>query len=127
MRSRVRRTTLKLALLAPAVLAPAVLVPACGGGGGSANAEQSNEPDPGPPPPPSPWNPGPLVFVAGGADTIDLAATLPPHVRRGGTFSLAQGSPPLPAGMTLEPDGVLRLGTAPIGAEALVTFAYEEP
>jgi hypothetical protein len=117
--SSTRRRALKLALLGLTALAHA-----CGGGGG-APAAQSNEPAPQPPTPD--WSPGPIVLLAGSADSIDLSLTLPSHIRRGGVFALDQRSEPLPTGMTLASNGMLSVGTAVAGVSLSIVFAYDEP
>jgi hypothetical protein len=125
MASRSRRTTLKLTLLGLAAL-----VHGCSGGGGAASGEMQDPGGPPPPPPPGPpqpWVPGPLTFIAGRGDTIDLTGTLPAHIERRGTFSLAPNSAPLPAGMTLEANGMLHVGSAAGGSVADVVFEYTEP
>jgi hypothetical protein len=73
------------------------------------------------------WEPGPLLFVAESFASIDLSQTLPVGVRRGGVFSLAAGSRPLPAQLSLSPDGILRAAGAPVSSSANIVFAYQEP
>jgi hypothetical protein len=73
------------------------------------------------------WDPGPLLFVAESFASIDLAQTLPIGVRRGGVFSLAAGSSPLPAQLSLSPDGLLRATGASVSSTANIVFAYQEP
>jgi hypothetical protein len=78
-------------------------------------------------PPPVLWDVGTLSFVAGTDSLADLASTLPATVPSGGTFGLAENSAPLPAGMTLSPTGILRLGSAGAGQLTGVIFTYSSP
>lgn len=73
------------------------------------------------------WSPGTLSLVIGERTSIDLSATLPSGVARGGTFSVAADGTPLPPGMSLEASGALLLGTAAVGDTDGVVFVYEEP
>lgn len=76
---------------------------------------------------PSSWNPSPLLFLAGETATFDLGTTLPAGVARGGTFSLAPGSGPLPAQVALSPNGVLTADSPVDGTAANIIFLYTEP
>jgi hypothetical protein len=58
---------------------------------------------------------------------LDLAATLPTGVARGGTFGISQSGATLPTGMTLTSAGILSVGTATIGEVIGVVFTYAEP
>ncbi|MGE0790391.1 MAG: hypothetical protein AB7S26_32240 [Sandaracinaceae bacterium] len=73
------------------------------------------------------WSPGTIQLVIGERTSVDLAATLPAGVTLGGTFAVAPEGTALPTGMTLGPDGVLRLGTATVGITDGVLFDYVEP
>lgn len=73
------------------------------------------------------WSPGTIQLVIGERTSVDLAATLPAGVVRGGTFSVAADGAALPPGMSLEASGALLLGTAAVGDTDGVVFMYEEP
>lgn len=73
------------------------------------------------------WSPGTIQLVIGERTSVDLAATLPAGVVRGGTFTVAADGTPLPSGMSLEASGALLLGTAAVGDTDGVVFIYEEP
>lgn len=73
------------------------------------------------------WAPGPLSLITGGAAVIALADTLPPGVARGGRFGVDASGDPLPAGVTLTPDGLLSGAGASSAAMAQVVFTYLEP
>jgi hypothetical protein len=74
-----------------------------------------------------PWTPVIPPFVAGSGATFDMKTTLPPGAAPGGVFSVHSTSAPLPAGMTLSPDGILSVGTAePVTVEGVI-FAYDTP
>jgi hypothetical protein len=108
----------------------AALLPACGGGSGSADLSSSAGPTGGgvaSPAEAAAWNVGPLYFAAGSGATLDLAATLPNGVTKGGAFGTSSEGTSLPAGMTLSPAGILSIGTAPIGDVVGVVFTYTEP
>jgi hypothetical protein len=68
-----------------------------------------------------------LNFAAGSGTAIDLAATLPSHVRKGGTFGVSSSGAALPVGMTLSPTGMLAVGSAAVRQTAGVVFTYAEP
>jgi hypothetical protein len=96
----------------------------CGGSGSVSSSESV---------PPSPelqttlWDPSPwLWFIAGESRTIDLAATLPAEIDRGGVFAMSSGSP-LPPGFALSPAGILTVTNPAEGKTAGVVFAYTEP
>lgn len=65
-----------------------------------------------------------LAFVANSPAGIDLNDTLPAGMRRGGTFGVDSAGSPLPAGMTLTPDGWLVGGSATVGLTTGVRFTY---
>lgn len=73
------------------------------------------------------WSPGTLSLVIGERTSVDLSATLPASVARGGTFSVATDGAALPTGMSLDAAGILSLGTASVGITDGVVFVYEEP
>jgi hypothetical protein len=74
------------------------------------------------------WDVGPLYFSAGSASTLDLSATLPNGVAKGGTFGVSTSGPALPEGMTLSANGILAIGSATAtGAVTGVVFTYAEP
>jgi hypothetical protein len=56
---------------------------------------------------------------------MDLAATLPAGVARGGTFGVSSAGAPLPAGMTLSSAGILAIGNATAGEVVGVIFTYQ--
>ena len=72
------------------------------------------------------WSPGTIELVIGERTSVDLAATLPSGVVRGGVFSVAPDGTALPAGMSLEASGTLLLGTATVGITDGVVFVYDE-
>jgi hypothetical protein len=89
---------------------------------------QPPAPGPTPAPPPAGWSVSPTpYFLAGTGSTFDLSTTLPPGVRKGGTFGIASNGAPLPAGMSLAPTGLLSVGTAGAGRTDGVIFTYAEP
>jgi hypothetical protein len=94
----------------------------CGGGGSDSNSAASPALAG-----PVVWDPSPLLFMAESFASIDLAQTLPIGVRRGGVFSLAAASRPLPAQLSLSPDGLLRATGASVSSTANIVFAYQEP
>ena len=131
-----RRTLLGLAL----VTVESTLA-ACGGGSSTAVAASSEvppAPSPAPtptptpsPPPPAPtiaWEVGAVLrMVADSISRVELDVTLPAAVRRGGTFGLHSSSAPLPAGITLSPNGwLLASQSARIGSISGVVFTYNE-
>ena len=73
------------------------------------------------------WDVGSLYFTVGGLASIDLAATLPSGVAKGGIFGLSANGAALPPGMTLSPAGILAIGSAAPGPVVGVIFAYTEP
>jgi len=98
----------------------------CGGSGGT----NAGVPAPSPLPPSPPlvvWDPSPLLFVAGSQGRVDLSLTLPSTVVRGGSFSLAATSSPLPPQISLSPSGVLSATNPVEGLTADVVFSYLEP
>lgn len=112
-----KRRTLLVSAVATAAIAE---LPGCGGtdSGSVAPTALSG---------PVAWNPGALLFLAGSFSSIDLAQTLPLGVRRGGVFSLAAGSSPLPAQLSLSPDGFLLAAEAPVSTTANIVFTYQQP
>lgn len=131
-----RRSALALSLLGCATW-----LAACGGGTpddqlGAAVPGVSPGPAPAPSTSPSTspapaaaeaWNVGPLYFAAGSGATLDLAATLPNGVQRGGTFGTSPAGAPLPVGMALSAAGILSIGAATVGDVNGVVFTYSEP
>ncbi|MCC7382051.1 MAG: hypothetical protein IT384_09485 [Deltaproteobacteria bacterium] len=85
-------------------------------------------PTPIPTPPPPTWTviPAPQ-FVEASGGVYNLSDTLPPGVRRGGTFAVDPSGTPLPPGMSLSSDGILSVGTAVAGETVGVVFSYTEP
>ena len=78
-----------------------------------------------PPPATSPWTIAPSpTFIQGSAATVDLAATLPASVMKGGIFAVDPSGAALPSGMTLSPAGILAVGTAAVGSATGVVFSY---
>jgi hypothetical protein len=73
------------------------------------------------------WDPSPLYFIAGHPGNIDLSLTLPPTILRGGTFSLAPSSSPLPPQISLAPNGILSTTDPVEGATTNAFFTYVEP
>jgi hypothetical protein len=71
----------------------------------------------------TPW----MVFIAGQSTSVDLGVTLPPEFARGGSFSLAAGSAPLPPGFALSPGGRLTVSNPQLGQTPNVVFMYVEP
>jgi len=59
--------------------------------------------------------------------TFDLAATLPKTVTSGGVFGVDPSGAPLPAGITLQPSGLLAISSAATGTTAGVVFRYTPP
>jgi hypothetical protein len=115
-----RRETLKFGLLGCATL--------LAGCGGSDEASVATPSQPAPAPPTAQdWSVNLPVFLVGSGASFDLSATLPSGVTKGGTFSLAPNSAPLPAGMTLSTAGILSVGTAVSGQTAGLMFAYAAP
>ena len=95
---------------------------ACGGGGGSGGQGSPTESQ-------DTWAIAPLTLSIGDATIVyQLSATLPPNVKRGGTFGVDPSGNPLPTGVSLSSDGVLALNkqAAPGGAAGVV-FSYVEP
>jgi hypothetical protein len=58
---------------------------------------------------------------------MDLAATLPAGVARGGSFGVSSSGAALPAGMTLSSAGILAIGSATAGDVVGVVFTYQVP
>lgn len=73
------------------------------------------------------WNVGSLYFIEGGLATIDLTATLPNGIVKGGNFGVSADGAALPTGMTLSQAGILAIGSAAPGPVVGVIFAYTEP
>lgn len=117
-----RRRLLKLGLFgAAAALA------GCGPSDASLSPDTTTAASPSPAPSGT-WDPSPsLSFPAGTTATIDLGATLPPGVRRGGIFSLAPTSVALPPGVTLSANGALTVTSPSPGVTSNIVFAYSEP
>ncbi|MGE0764552.1 MAG: hypothetical protein AB7N80_14850 [Bdellovibrionales bacterium] len=80
-----------------------------------------------PPPATNEWNVGTLTFIEGGGTTIDLANTLPPEIKRNGTFAVDPSGANLPPGMNLSASGLLSVSTAAAGDTIGVVFNYTEP
>ena len=94
----------------------------CGGGGSGSDASPAAGSQ-------DSWAIAPLTLSIGDAAIVyQLSATLPPDVRRGGTFAVDPTGKPLPAGVALSSDGVLSLTSAAVpGGAAGVVFSYVEP
>lgn len=58
---------------------------------------------------------------------FNLATTLPANVPAGGVFEVDSSGSPLPAGITLSPNGLLFVGSAATGGTAGVVFRYTPP
>jgi chitodextrinase len=69
----------------------------------------------------------PPVLVAGSSNAFDLSQTLPQGVVRGGAFSLAKNSAPLPSGVTLSSAGLLSASSTATGSVSGVVFSYTPP
>jgi hypothetical protein len=66
--------------------------------------------------------------VLGSNAQIDLRATLPNAVVRGGRFEVDPSGSPLPADVVLQSEGLITLGaSAAAGVIQQVVFAYIEP
>jgi len=76
---------------------------------------------------PAAWVPAVPPLIVGSAATFDLNLTLPPDVPRGGTFGIDSRGTPLPMGMSLNPNGILAVGTATVEFVMGILFTYEEP
>lgn len=98
----------------------------CGGSGGTNVAAPAPSPLP-PSPPPVVWDPSPLLFIAGSQGRADLSLTLPSTVVRGGSFSLAATSSPLPPQISLSPSGILSAANPVESLTSNVVFSYVEP
>lgn len=72
------------------------------------------------------WTPPSLDGLSPGS-TVDLAATLPPSVRRGGVFSVHAFGSRLPEGVSLSREGILVVSTLEACQAHGVIFCYEEP
>lgn len=72
------------------------------------------------------WTPPSLDGLSPGS-TVDLAATLPPSVRRGGVFSVHALGNQLPEGVTLTREGLLVVNAISACQAHGVVFCYEEP
>ena len=102
------------------------------GSGPAPSPAPGPSPSPNPsPPPPAPevgaWNVGSLYFMVGSGARMDLAATLPSGVARGGTFGVSSAGAALPSGVTLSPQGILSIGNAGATEVVGVIFTYQEP
>jgi hypothetical protein len=122
------------------IAAAAAATTACGGGGNSSAASSAGvgqpaelvsapSPTPAPVLPPPRWVlvPAPLVVAGDSSSAFDLNKTLPTEVRKGGRFTVDPSGVPLPAGVTLSPDGILSAEGASAGVTTGVVFAYSEP
>lgn len=97
------------------------------GCGGSGSVSSSEPGSPSPQLQTTPWDPSPwLWFIAGESRTIDLAATLPAEIKRGGVFAISSSSP-LPPGFALSPAGILMVTNPAEGITGGIVFAYTEP
>lgn len=69
-----------------------------------------------------------MVLSIGTATTLDLRPTLPSGVAPGGRFEVDPAGPLLPAGVQLDPLGVLTLlaSAQPTAVDGVI-FAYNEP
>jgi hypothetical protein len=66
--------------------------------------------------------------VSGANRSIDLNATLPAGVPRGGSFSIDASGAGLPAGVSLSPGGLLSVAsTTRVGDTKGVVFNYATP
>lgn len=72
------------------------------------------------------WIPPSLDGLAPGS-TIDLSATLPASVRRGGVFSVHAQGATLPEGVILTREGMLVVNSLAACQAQGVVFCYEEP
>jgi hypothetical protein len=74
------------------------------------------------------WDVAPAgaLRLAPGA-TFNLAATLPTDVPHGGVFDIDPSGAPLPSGITLQPSGLLTVGSSARGSAAGVVFRYTPP
>ena len=113
--TNVKRRTL---LLSAAALAAGRSLVACGSGGSTAaGQDQSNE-----------WAVTAVLYTSDPTFVSDLSWSLPPGVKRGGTFAVDPSGTPLPAGVTLAPDGKLSMAAGtPQSSTQGVVFAYTEP
>jgi hypothetical protein len=69
-----------------------------------------------------------FALVLGSNAQIDLRATLPNAVVRGGRFEVDPSGSPLPADVVLQSEGLITLGaSAAAGVIQQVVFAYIEP
>ncbi|HTT13156.1 MAG TPA: hypothetical protein VMG60_19970 [Burkholderiaceae bacterium] len=69
-----------------------------------------------------------VLYTSDPTFVSDLSWSLPPGIKRGGTFSVDPSGAPLPASVTLSPDGKLSLAAgATQGSTYGVVFAYTEP
>ncbi|MGE0764554.1 MAG: hypothetical protein AB7N80_14860 [Bdellovibrionales bacterium] len=59
--------------------------------------------------------------------SANLAQTLPPHIQRGGRFSVDPAGASLPNGVHLSPEGILTIQTAAPTQMVGVVFNYDEP
>jgi hypothetical protein len=114
---------------------------ACGGSGGDSTDQPlasgpAPSPAPGPSPSPSPapapapvgaWNVGALYFAVGSGAKMDLSATLPSGVAKGGTFGVSSSGAALPSGVTLSSAGILSIGNAGATDVVGVIFTYQQP
>lgn len=96
----------------------ASLLEGCGGGGSSSDQDVAQL---------TQWNVGPLFFLAGSAQTLNLELTLPSEAIKGGTFGLSTSGAALPAGMTLSQSGILAVAGASASTVEGVIFTYTEP
>jgi hypothetical protein len=60
-------------------------------------------------------------------DVVDLAASLPATVRRGGVFEVDSAGAALPRGVTLAANGILTVGAIGCCAADGIVFRYTPP
>ncbi|HEY6354479.1 MAG TPA: hypothetical protein VIY30_08320 [Burkholderiaceae bacterium] len=70
---------------------------------------------------------GPLFFLAGSVQALNLELTLPSDAIKGGTFGISTSGTALPAGMTLSQSGILAVAGASATTVQGVIFTYTEP
>ncbi|MGE0762657.1 MAG: hypothetical protein AB7N80_05215 [Bdellovibrionales bacterium] len=74
----------------------------------------------------SEWNLSALETLKPG-DRVDLNATLPSGLKKGGTFSLDPSSTPLPTELRLSPKGILEVVGQTSWSVTGLVFSYQEP
>jgi hypothetical protein len=77
---------------------------------------------------PAPWVVRPHLSARNPALVLNLAASLPSGVKRGGRFYVDKSGAPLPPGVKLSPEGILSVtDKARAGTTKGVVFGYTEP